>query len=527
MSISNNFKPFEIQPKTTNNKKSSYINNRISKSTTQISHKTFSQGRPTITHTSKKIKLSTNSQRSTKIDKENYQIDEKHKLRKEDVSPEKLQVAEHFANTVIDNLKSFKLIEKNGELCWPHKEHSPYSETSTGQNLTTLKNELIQLNLDWQDKIKNKLLISVRLKMGHNVKKKQGKTYIATFDAKGNKLNVAEKIELIGSGTFGNVYSYKSLKSNNEYALKLIKTREEVLIEEEPKPKFGRKELPLEDIQKAEKEILNEMEVLSNLHKDEIIPGLQSPPSYTVVLLRGNNKGIYESTKMGFFGTLYNGDASDFLDPENGWTIKHIFRCLKEMMSTLKHCHDQHIYHGDIKRENILKNDGKMPSMVIADFGGATNQKTNKFSHTPEYVHANDLDLLEEAMKKEGIEDYYSVRGKMDIFSIGVCIYYILTAEFPYPTNENELYFSNAKSHNTIKSGFADTYVSSFSYEQEMLIEKIGNCLEIYEETPVKEDISKLMGALIHQMVDENAKNRPSLEEILKTLDGIIELLNK
>ena len=450
---------------------------------------------------------------------------------------QKQKQEDFFANEVIKTLKNtFGLIEEKNELYWLEPR------VSTGQNITFLKNA-VKESLVGQDKIKNNLLLSVRLKLPHKNKDKKetSQTYIAILDSKGSLVSTMEKDKLIGSGTFGNVFRFYG--SDNRYALKLAKTRND------DKELFSGIELS-----KRKKEILNEMQMLAYVHQEGLIPGLQPSARNLVSVLRGNSKGgESEAVKTGFFGTLYSGDASFYLDPEDGWDAKNIFSSFQKLASGLHHCHRiKQVVHGDIKPENIfvqqiVEEDTKPENiivknedsheLVLADFGGAMridllNEKRlpMNFSCTADYVHANDLDLMESAVKDQNREKYRYVREKMDIFGLGASFYFMLTTNLPYPINGDSSSsrpsgMTNYPSRSKAKSGFVDSYISSSPYDDEMIIEAIENRLETFDDLPNKREIAEQMGTLIHQMVCEDAEKRPTAEEVVETLRKILETL--
>lgn len=93
---------------------------------------------------------------------------------------------------------------------------------------------------------------------------------------------------------------------------------------------------------------------------------------------------------------------------------------LSNLLMGLEEIHNKNIFHRDIKLENIMLGKDYIPKFV--DFGFCTNEigKLNTFLGTPSYA-APELHLRQK---------YY---GKaIDIFSLGVCLFIIVTGSLPF-----------------------------------------------------------------------------------------------
>lgn len=97
---------------------------------------------------------------------------------------------------------------------------------------------------------------------------------------------------------------------------------------------------------------------------------------------------------------------------------------VKQMLSALKYLRDKSIVHRDIKLENFLVFgvDNDVPVVKLCDFGFATYMPTNRleFLGTPRYYAPEVLRNLR-----------YSF--EVDMFSLGVCVFFMLTHRFPFP----------------------------------------------------------------------------------------------
>ena len=104
---------------------------------------------------------------------------------------------------------------------------------------------------------------------------------------------------------------------------------------------------------------------------------------------------------------------------------------LKNVLKGLKYMHSLNIMHRDIKPENILFRSKTIlddTQVVLADFGLSTFNNVERYIFprcgTPGFV-------APEVASTQNPTDHYGL--KCDLYSVGVTLYYILTANLPYP----------------------------------------------------------------------------------------------
>ena len=155
-----------------------------------------------------------------------------------------------------------------------------------------------------------------------------------------------KKLDLIGNGTYGNVYlSYNKL-DNKPYAIKLIE-----------KQKLTELECPIEFIYR---EISNQIQInhpniirLYSYHEDE---------GNIYMILEYSNRGISKIRKKSFLSE--NETFSYFIQVING----------------INFLHDNNFIHRDIKPENILLDDKNY--IKLCDFGWCVKLEENEIRNT-------------------------------------------------------------------------------------------------------------------------------------------------
>ena len=209
----------------------------------------------------------------------------------------------------------------------------------------------------------------------------------------GDIWNKYNKIELIGKGSFSNVYK---AKKNNEY----------VAIKE------------INKLDMDNDEILNEIEIMKKLKSEnsiKLIKSIESKDSYYLIL------------------ELCNISLEEYLKiRKNPLSIEEIKELLLDLNKGLKEINDNNIIHKDLKPSNILLSINKSridkTCFKISDYG------LSKLLDNNENISSNGTPITMSPEILKGQTNLIS--SKSDIWSLGIIIYYLYFKEYPYNGGE-------------------------------------------------------------------------------------------
>lgn len=232
-------------------------------------------------------------------------------------------------------------------------------------NITALENKMQII-----EKHKNKVFKLVQSKKNTIAFKKGTEIMVITKDKQGNlsiaKTNIAAKA--LGEGEFGIVYNAENISSDKSSGvIKLAKNN-----------------------RGARADVKNEHTMLSELHKNGVVKGLQAAPHAVFNYTNKKYLGLVKEKQTGYVGVKYDGDGFDLFfnkslknDAEGNAIKSDIIGQVCEGRAALKKAG---IYHGDIKPENMLfrENKGKF-EVVIADLGGA-RKFSDLFAAGPPFI---------------------------------------------------------------------------------------------------------------------------------------------
>ena len=247
------------------------------------------------------------------------------------------------------------------------------------------------------------------------------------------KIETYIKGEKIGTGGFSTCYKLYNVQDKKIYAAKeIIKD----------KSSYDR--------------IKNEIDIYEYLKHDNIV----------------NQKEhfIYNDTQYLIFEFCENRDLSHLIDKRKKLKEIEVQYYITQLIQALIHLHDRNIVHRDLKLGNIFLT-GKM-ELKLGDFGLAKklsfrDEKISEMVGTPAY-------MAPEILENKG----YSL--EVDIWSLGVIMYYLIIGKLPFNKPNQE-----------------DIKRVSYTF-------------------PKKAIISRAAKSLIEQILVKDPKKRPSLKQILR-----------
>jgi serine/threonine protein kinase len=200
----------------------------------------------------------------------------------------------------------------------------------------------------------------------------------------------------LGSGKFGNVYLAREKRSKYICAIKVLHKAQLV--------KNG-----------VEHQLRREIEIQSHLRH----PGVLRMFGYF-----HDKDRVYLILEYAAKGEMYK-----VLQSKERFSDREAAGYIKQVATTLQHCHKKHVIHRDIKPENILMSHNG--TLKLSDFGWsvhAPKSKRQTFCGTLDYLPP------EMVLRKDHDE-------KVDIWALGVLAYEFLCGEPPFQTDSQNRTF--------------------------------------------------------------------------------------
>src|SRR5215467_3868933 len=165
---------------------------------------------------------------------------------------------------------------------------------------------------------------------------------------------------------------------------------------------------------------LTRAELLQRFQTEARAAGLLTHPNIVVVYDAGEEDGQYYITME-----LVEGKSVQaLLDAGHAFPLPRVLRIMEQACSALQYAHERNVVHRDVKPANIMLTADD--TVKVTDFGTAkilqfgTAQQTAHVMGTPSYMSP-------EQVKGRAVD------GRSDIFSLGVMLYEMVTAEKPFP----------------------------------------------------------------------------------------------
>ena len=246
----------------------------------------------------------------------------------------------------------------------------------------------------------------------------------------------------------------------------------------------------------------------ANLGKDgvmaefKLLKTLDHPNILRVFEAYEDNNFIYIVTEL-----LTGGELFDMLLKEGKFDEEKSAEIIRQTLVALSYCHATKLAHRDLKPQNLLieSKEGKMFIKLI-DFG-----LSKFFDKSTIFKEAlgTPLFMAPEILKQQ------PYNYKVDIWSLGIMLFMMLTGKLPFPTKDPKTLFQSIINAKITKDSF-----KSFSYLSSDSIDFMVNCLHSIPED--RWEASKL---LEHPWI--TTKDRPAVpSEITKEIQANLMQFN-
>ncbi|CAD8082659.1 unnamed protein product [Paramecium primaurelia] len=275
------------------------------------------------------------------------------------------------------------------------------------------------------------------------------KNYMSKYTIQRNFYKKYQVLKMIGKGSHAKVYKVERIQDSSIFAVKIFKSE-----------KLTNKEKGLDSLMK-EIDIMRKLDHKNVLQLHEVFED-------------DNNVYLVVDYLQG--GEL----LKQIENSQNGYTEHLVQNLMQNLLSSLNYLHQKQIIHRDIKPENlILKQKDCLTDLVIADFG-----LSDIYNEQGIYLfqRCGTVGYVAPEVLRDQFYDY-----KVDMFSVGVILFILLTGEMPFQDNSD-----------------TDDLLKQNAYCQ-IDFNKLNN----KSISPAAQDFVRLL-------LDENVNIRPSAQQALQ-----------
>lgn len=161
---------------------------------------------------------------------------------------------------------------------------------------------------------------------------------------------------------------------------------------------------------------------------------------------------------------------------------------LNNILSAIQHIHQYHIYHQDIKMDNIRIKEDFSP--LIIDFGSSVilcDKKSGRYLNTASSNYS--------AIEQLSLNYPPEINESTDIYSTALLMYKILTGKYPPSSKEREYAIEHG-----LKDPYMPLYTQNLSCLNSNILTSLDKALNLYSETRYK-NIQEFQQALKKQSI--------------------------
>ncbi|CAK78483.1 unnamed protein product (macronuclear) [Paramecium tetraurelia] len=225
------------------------------------------------------------------------------------------------------------------------------------------------------------------------------KNYLSKYTVQRNFYKKYQVLKMIGKGSHAKVYKIERIKDSSIFAVKIFKS--EKLISKD----------------KGIDSILKEIDIMRKLDNKNVL-------QLHEIFEDENNVYLIVDYLQG--GELLK-QIENSLD---GYTEHLVQNLMYNLLTSLNYLHSKQILHRDIKPENlILRSKDCLTDLVIADFG-----LSDIYNEQGVYLfqRCGTVGYVAPEVLRDEFYDY-----KVDMFSVGVILFILLTGEMPFESNSD------------------------------------------------------------------------------------------
>jgi len=190
--------------------------------------------------------------------------------------------------------------------------------------------------------------------------------------------------------------------------------------------------------QKMKDETYREINLMNKLGHENIMKTLQVVEETNYIFI--------------FMDFLSEGDVYSYIQKHGSFEESRARQLFKQMASAVAFCHEARVCHHDIKLENFVMDSS---SVKLIDFGYAIDYTTKPSTEQFHVFNGSPAYSAPEILDRKPHDE------SVDIFSLGTCLYYMMSAEYPFCDETRTTYEQLVRNVRSGKFCWPDHFSSS------------------------------------------------------------------